>query len=55
MEPQAFQLQQYMHLTDHILHVETVDMVGLKTGTIGGEKKGKLSLCLALPYVKRMG
>jgi len=33
MEPQALQLQQYLHLSDHIIHVEPVGMVGLKAGT----------------------
>lgn len=39
----------HVHFSDHI-HV-----VSLKTGTDGGEKKGKLSLCLVLPLGKIMG
>ena len=45
-----------MHLSDHVIHVEHVSvLVGLKVGKVEEKKNGKLSLCLALPYGKRMG
>lgn len=45
---------QHMHLSDLIIHVDPVGLVGIKTWTDGrGKKKGKLSL-LALPYGKRV-
>jgi hypothetical protein len=43
MESQAFQLQQYMHLSNHIIHVEPVGVVELEAGKYGKKKEKYLS------------
>jgi hypothetical protein len=52
MEPQAFQIQQYMHLSDRIMHVDPVGIVGLKTGTVGKKRKiiSELGIALCKTY-----
>jgi len=54
MKPQAFQLQQYVHLSNHIIHAELVGVVGLKAGAFEREKM-KIITVLGIALWKTYG